>query len=62
MDVFIPPDQVSVSRTLAITVSSAIMGFELPEQGLSLGGPWPGFAVHVMYWLAPEGGRRLGPR
>lgn len=34
VDVFILSNQVRVSRMLAITVSPAIMGFELPEQGL----------------------------
>lgn len=33
VDVFILSDQVRVSPMLAITVSPAIMGFELPEQG-----------------------------
>lgn len=34
VDVFILSDQVRVSSMLAITVSPAIMGFELPEQRL----------------------------
>lgn len=45
VDVFILYDQVRVSCMLAITVSPAIMGFELPEEG---SGPRAGFGVYVL--------------
>lgn len=45
VDVFILSDQVRVSRMLPITVSSAIMGFELQNKAR---GPGAGLGVYVL--------------